>query len=44
MKPSDIDSIVIHCSATREGYESDKAEHEAYVAECKAIADEILAE
>ena len=26
----------------REGDESDKAEHEAYVAECKAIAEEIL--
>lgn len=26
----------------REGDDSDKAEHEAYVAECKAIADEIL--
>lgn len=27
----------------RKGDEKDKAEHEAYVAECKAIADEILA-
>ena len=36
-----VDEIAL--AFAREGDESDKAEHEAYVAECKKIADEILA-